>query len=126
MFARPWTCCLLAVVINFGCMRTAWSADKYVVDTAHTTVGFVVKHLMIYNVRGKFNVFSGVILYDAQDITKSSMRGTIQVASLDTDNEKRDQDCAVRRFWIPSSTPKSSSRARTSSGRAMAICSTGT
>ena len=98
MFDRPWTCCLLAVVLSFGFMRTAWSADKYVVDTAHTTVGFVVKHLMIYNVRGKFNEFSGVIMYDAQDITKSSLRGTIQVASLDTDNEKRDQDLRSATF----------------------------
>ena len=31
-------------------------------------------------------------MHDAQDITKSSMHGTIKVASLDTDNEKRDQD----------------------------------
>ena len=98
MFDRPWTCCLLAVVLSFGFMRTAWSADKYVVDTAHTTVGFVVKHLMIYNVRGKFNEFSGIIMYDAQDITKSSLRGTIQVASLDTDNEKRDQDLRSATF----------------------------
>ena len=34
-------------------------ADKYVVDPTHTTVTFVGKHLMIYNVRGKFHEFSG-------------------------------------------------------------------
>jgi polyisoprenoid-binding protein YceI len=98
MFDRHWTACLLAVVISFGCLPTAWSADKYVVDPVHTTVGFVVKHLMIYNVRGKFNEFSGAIMYDAQDITKSSLRGTIQVASLDTDDEKRDQDLRSATF----------------------------
>ena len=98
MFDTRCAACMFAVVFSLGFMRPALSADKYVVDPAHTTVGFVAKHLMIYNVRGKFNEFSGVIMYDAQDITKSSMRGTIHVASLDTDNEKRDQDLRSATF----------------------------
>jgi polyisoprenoid-binding protein YceI len=81
-----------------GLVSPALSADKYVIDAAHTTVGFVVKHLMIYNVRGKFNEFSGVIMYDEHDITRSSMHGTIKVASIDTDNEKRDQDLRSATF----------------------------
>ena len=40
---------MFAVVLSLGFTRPTLSADKYVVDTAHTTVGFVVKHLMIYN-----------------------------------------------------------------------------
>ena len=98
MFDTRWAACMFAVVLSVGFTRPTLSADKYVVDTAHTTVGFVVKHLMIYNVRGKFHEFSGVIMHDAQDITKSSMHGTIKVASLDTDNEKRDQDLRSATF----------------------------
>jgi polyisoprenoid-binding protein YceI len=98
MFDTRWAACMFAVVLSLGFTRPTLSADKYVVDTAHTTVGFVVKHLMIYNVRGRFNEFSGVIMYDAQDITKSSVHGTIKVASLDTDNEKRDQDLRSATF----------------------------
>jgi polyisoprenoid-binding protein YceI len=61
------------------------------VDTAHTNVGFTVRHLVINQVRGKFNEFSGTILYDEKDITKSSLKGTIQVGSMDTDPPKRDK-----------------------------------
>jgi polyisoprenoid-binding protein YceI len=98
MFDTRWAACMFAVVLSLGFTRPVLSADKYVVDPAHTTVGFVAKHLMIYNVRGKFSEFSGVIMYDEQDIAKSSMHGTIKVASLDTDNEKRDQDLRSATF----------------------------
>jgi polyisoprenoid-binding protein YceI len=65
-------------------------ADTYTVDRSHTTVGFTVRHLVINKVRGKFNDFSGTIVYDENDITKSSMQGTIHAASIDTDHAKRD------------------------------------
>ena len=98
MCCKRWALCILTVLIGMGLVRPALSADKYVIDAAHTTVGFVVKHLMIYNVRGKFNEFTGVIMYDEQDITRSSMHGTIKAASIDTDNEKRDQDLRSATF----------------------------
>ena len=98
MSCKRWAFCILTVLIGMGLVRPALSADKYVIDAAHTTVGFVVKHLMIYNVRGKFNEFTGVIMYDEQDITRSSMHGTIKAASIDTDNEKRDQDLRSATF----------------------------
>jgi polyisoprenoid-binding protein YceI len=98
MCCKRWALCILAVLIGMGLVRPALSADKYVIDAAHTTVGFVVKHLMIYNVRGKFSEFTGVIMYDEHDITRSSLHGTIKVASIDTDNEKRDQDLRSATF----------------------------
>jgi polyisoprenoid-binding protein YceI len=61
-------------------------------------VGFTVRHLMIYKVQGKFNEYTGTIIYDENDITKSSMHGTIQVTSLDTGDEKRDKDLRGAQF----------------------------
>jgi polyisoprenoid-binding protein YceI len=81
---------VVAVIILIGGSVT-FAADIYQVDTAHTNVGFTVRHLVINKVRGKFNVFSGTITYDENDITKSSLNGTIQVSSIDTDHPKRDQ-----------------------------------
>ena len=98
MFDTRWVACMFAVVLSLGFTCPALSADRYAVDPTHTTVAFVGKHLMIYNVRGKFHEFSGVILYDEQDITRSSLHGTIKVASLDTDNEKRDQELRSATF----------------------------
>lgn len=74
------------------------AADVYVTDPMHTSVSFTVRHLTIYKVRGKFNTFSGTIMYDENDLAQSSMHGTIQAASLDTDNEKRDNDLRGAQF----------------------------
>ena len=99
MGSKCWVLCIVALGIGLGLASPTLSADKYVTDTDHTLVGFVVKHLVITNVRGKFNEFTGVIMFDEKDITKSSMSGTIKVASIDTDNEKRDQHLRSADFF---------------------------
>ncbi len=81
----------LAVFLISCLTSVAFSADMYMVDSAHTTVGFTVRHLVINKVRGKFNEFSGTIVYDENDVTKSSLQGMIKTTSLDTDNAKRDK-----------------------------------
>jgi polyisoprenoid-binding protein YceI len=81
---------IVAFFLSLCFAGVALGADTYTVDRSHTTVGFTVRHLVINKVRGKFNDFSGTIIYDENDITKSSMQGTIQAASIDTDHAKRD------------------------------------
>jgi polyisoprenoid-binding protein YceI len=82
---------MVVAVVTLSGVNVTFAADTYKVDTTHTNVGFTVRHLVINKVRGKFNEFSGTILYDEKDITKSSLKGTIQVDSIDTDHPKRDQ-----------------------------------
>ncbi len=81
----------LAVFLTFCLTSVAFGADTYMVDGSHTTVGFTVRHLVINKVRGKFGEFSGTIVYDENDIAKSSLQGTIKAASIDTDHAKRDK-----------------------------------
>jgi polyisoprenoid-binding protein YceI len=47
------------------------SVGTWAIDTAHSTVEFSVRHLMVSKVRGKFENFSGVITV-AADGTPSS------------------------------------------------------
>lgn len=47
------------------------SVGTWAIDTAHSTVEFSVRHLMVSKVRGKFENFSGAITVDA-DGTPSS------------------------------------------------------
>ena len=82
---------VVAVLISMGLTGVALAADAYTVDNAHASVGFTVRHLVISKVRGRFDTFDAKILIDPADITKSSMQGTIKVASINTDNEKRDK-----------------------------------
>jgi polyisoprenoid-binding protein YceI len=65
-------------------------AGSYVLDPAHTRIGFVARHAMVTKVRGQFNDFEGSGVVDASDFTKSTVTVTIQAASIDTRNEQRD------------------------------------
>ena len=68
----------------------AFGAEKYTIDTAHSSASFKVKHLVISNTKGDFKELSGVIWLDEANPANSSVEVIINVASLDTDNDKRD------------------------------------
>jgi polyisoprenoid-binding protein YceI len=85
-FASILTLAALTVIPMSG----AFAADKYVLDTPHTSAGFGVKHMVISTVKGGFADVAGFILYDEKDISKSSVEVTIKTASINTNNEKRD------------------------------------
>ena len=65
-------------------------SGTYVLDPAHTRVGFVARHAMVTKVRGQFNEFEGTAVVDGTDLTRSTVQLTIQAASIDTRNEQRD------------------------------------
>ena len=65
-------------------------SGTYVLDPAHTRIGFVARHAMVTKVRGQFNDFEGSGVVDPSDFTKSTVTVTIQAASIDTRNEQRD------------------------------------
>jgi len=66
------------------------ATQRFVVDPAHSKVQFSVRHMMITQVPGQFRTFSGFIELDEKDLTRSKAQGTIEVKSIDTNNEKRD------------------------------------
>lgn len=74
-------------------------ADRYALDASHTHIGFSVRHLGVSNVKGKFNKFEGEIILDESDITKSAVRVTIDAASIDTNNDRRDNDLRSENFF---------------------------
>ena len=62
----------------------------YSVDQAHTTVEFIVRHLMITKVRGRFTTFDGQVEAAAGSDLPISIRATIDAGSIDTREEQRD------------------------------------
>lgn len=76
-------------VITWGISAFAW-AETWEIDPAHTSAHFAVRHLMVSTVRGDFGKVSGTATIDEQDLTKSSVEATIDAASINTRNEKRD------------------------------------
>ena len=87
---------LVAALIAVGAVAHAstWTFDK-----AHTNIGFKIKHLMITNVRGSFDAFSGQVKYDENDIAKSHVEVTIESASINTANEDRDNHLKSADFF---------------------------
>jgi polyisoprenoid-binding protein YceI len=69
------------------------------IDPAHSYVGFSVKHMMISTVRGKFHAYSGQLDLDAEDFTKSSVAGEIEVSSIDTSDAQRDEHLRSADFF---------------------------
>lgn len=63
----------------------------YAIDTAHTMVGFSVKHMMFSTVRGSFRSFEGTIVVDHDNPAKSTVEVTIDASSVTTGDEKRDE-----------------------------------
>ena len=76
----------LVLVLGFG---TVAAQGTYGIDTAHSNVGFKVRHL-VSKVSGGFNDFDGTIVADFNNLGSSSVEFTIQASSIDTKNEKRD------------------------------------
>ena len=64
-------------------------ADTYTIDVSHSNVGFSIRHL-VSKTKGTFASFGGTIAYDAAHPDKSTFNGSIDVASIDTQNERRD------------------------------------
>ncbi|UCF64245.1 MAG: polyisoprenoid-binding protein [bacterium] len=75
------------------------ASDKYVPDKAHTNIGFTVKHMVIATVPGKFGEYTIDFMFDENDLENSSIEATIKTASIDTDNEKRDNHLRSADFF---------------------------
>jgi len=68
---------------------TVQSQSEWVADKAHSSVEFEITHLMISTVTGKFGEFA--ITATADDaFSTPNFSATIQTASVDTDNDRRD------------------------------------
>ena len=82
----------------------ALAADTYQFDKSHTTVGFQVRHI-VTNVGGKFQDFSGTIQVDRVKPESSSVEFTIQAASIDTNEPKRDEHLKSPDFFDVANQP---------------------
>jgi polyisoprenoid-binding protein YceI len=69
---------------------TGFAQEKYEIDPTHSNVTFTVVHMVVAKVSGGFKEFSGTIVYDEKDLTQSSVNVTIKTASINTQNERRD------------------------------------
>ena len=108
----------LAAVLSLpaGAATSNWQ-----IDPAHSAAQFSVRHLAISTVRGAFSKVTGTAVLDDQDISKSTVDVTIDVASIDTRQPDRDKDLKSDRFFdaanFPTITFKSKKVEQTAPGK---------
>jgi len=77
---------LVALVVPALALADAWN-----IDSSHTRVGFSVRHLLISDVKGEFVKTAGKAVIDDAALARSSVEVTIDAASIDTRDAKRDE-----------------------------------
>lgn len=90
---------MLTVLISSA--QTTWSFDK-----AHSNINFNVEHLVISEVTGDFGSFDGQVTAGSDNFDGSKVNFTIDVASINTDNERRDNHLKSDDFFNAEMYPK--------------------
>jgi len=78
---------------------------KWVIDPDHSVAAFVIKHMMVANVRGQFNKISGTIHFDPADLGKSSVKVSIDASDIYTGIQKRDNHLRSPDFFDTATYP---------------------
>lgn len=88
--------------------QTNWKADN-----AHSSLGFTISHLGISEIPGTFNDFDATITSSKEDFSDAAIELSVDVASIDTEVEKRDSHLKSADFFnveeFPTMTFKSTS-----------------
>ncbi|HXT18574.1 MAG TPA: YceI family protein [Gemmatimonadaceae bacterium] len=80
-------------------MSTDNSVSTWTIDPTHAEVAFAVRHLMLATVRGRFGTVSGTIELNEAAPAKSTVDVTVDIASIDTRQEMRDNHLRSADFF---------------------------
>src|SRR3984893_15710100 len=100
------TCCSALLIV-----QSAFAADTYVFDKAHSAIGFQIRHLFS-NVPGKFDDFTGTIQYDEANQEQSYVDVNIKTASIDTGVKMLDNDLRSVNFFETTKRPERSFKSK--------------
>lgn len=87
---------LFAVVIFIS---APVQADTWMIDKDHSSIGFSVRHMVISKVKGFFADYEGEVNFNGKNIEGGSTEIKIKVASINTDNAKRDDHLRSPEFF---------------------------
>lgn len=82
-------------------MSTKWNLDP-----AHSEITFKVKHMMISNVKGRFNNFTANLTSEDDTFKNVTADATIDIDSIDTNNKDRDNHLLSPEFFDAANNPK--------------------
>jgi len=79
---------------------------KWAVDPTHSSVEFSIRHMMFTNVKGAFQTYDATIEADPNDLTTANISFSVDLASVDTKNEDRDNHLRSADFFDVENKPK--------------------
>ncbi len=105
----------LLLLALFFVAPPAFSAT-YQVDTAHSQIHFSIQHMVVFKVRGTFTDFTATVDVDPANRTLTAATATINAASIDTRNDKRDEHLRSPDFFNVTQFPELSFVSKSVSG----------
>ncbi|MGZ9583288.1 YceI family protein [Paenibacillus marinisediminis] len=73
--------------------------SKWSVDPAHSSLDFSIRHMMVANVKGTFHSFEATIDADPSDLTTADIQFSVDLSSIDTRNNDRDNHLRSADFF---------------------------
>jgi len=90
---------LLTGILAIASPLAMAQTSTWAIDPAHSEIDFVVRHMAVSNVHGRFGNIQGNVVMNDTDATKSSVQVTIDVTTLDTGVSQRDTDLKSSNFF---------------------------
>jgi polyisoprenoid-binding protein YceI len=91
---------LLALSTLAHAQATTWK-----IDPAHSQAEFVIRHMGISNVHGRFGNVTGEITVDPKDLTKANVKAKVDTTTVDTGVGQRDTHLKSADFFDVSKYP---------------------
>jgi polyisoprenoid-binding protein YceI len=99
---------LVALVISVS----ASAQSTWMFDASHSSVNFTVSHMMVSETAGKFKKFDGKIVSKADDFAGSEIEFTVDIASVNTEDAKRDEHLQQADWFDAAKFPKMSFKSK--------------
>lgn len=93
-------------LIGYGIIPVIAQSQTWKIDPVHSSVRFSVKHMLITEVVGQFKEYDATLTTSKADFSDAKLEATINIQSIDTDNEKRDAHLNSEDFFYSEKYPK--------------------
>lgn len=97
---------MIAMVIGMMIIGKTQAQTKWNLDNSHTNVKFTVTHMVISEVDGAFKTFTGSMIASKPDFSDAQIDFSVDIASVNTDNEQRDKHLKSDDFFNAEKFPK--------------------